>query len=171
MQIDLPAHTVIDEHWLKSVGFKWHQFDRQPNKQWLLWLGSCQDCPDRRLFSGAEDIGIELARSGMGDWFCWFRSDVAGRYHRFIHVRHMTTTDQVIRLVEAISGLPWNPDNHIYGVVRCTQCANALIGQSNRLDLELLRRSSPWTEHEKDESRSRPLIEHVDAAIKGGLAK
>jgi hypothetical protein len=29
----------------------------------------------------------------------------------------------------------------------------------------------PRTEHEKDETRDRPLIDHVDAAIKGGLAK
>ena len=29
----------ITEEWLKEVGFKWHQLARQPEKQWLLWLG------------------------------------------------------------------------------------------------------------------------------------
>ena len=33
--IDLP----LTEEWLKENGFKWHQFDRQPDKHWLLWLG------------------------------------------------------------------------------------------------------------------------------------
>lgn len=32
-------NNPITEEWLKSVGFKWHQLDRRPEKQWLLWLG------------------------------------------------------------------------------------------------------------------------------------
>jgi hypothetical protein len=26
----------ITEEWLKAVGFRWRQIDRQPSKQWLL---------------------------------------------------------------------------------------------------------------------------------------
>lgn len=41
----------ITEEWLKSVGFKWHQFDRQPDKHWLLWLGGgLKERPSRRAF-------------------------------------------------------------------------------------------------------------------------
>ncbi len=32
--------ALITEDWLYAVGFRWHQLDRQPNKQWLLWLGN-----------------------------------------------------------------------------------------------------------------------------------
>jgi len=32
--------VILTEEWLKRVGFKWHQLDRQPDKHWLLWLGS-----------------------------------------------------------------------------------------------------------------------------------
>lgn len=162
---------MITEDWLKSVGFKWSQFDRQPTKQWTLWLGSCLDCPDRRMFAGTEDLGIELADGQNGTWFCWLRSDSAHRYHRFIHIRHLKTQDQVVRLVEAFTGLPWNTRNHIYGSVLCQRCADRSREESERLDQRLLRSAYPWTEHERDETRDRPLIDHVDAAIKGGLAK
>jgi hypothetical protein len=47
--------------------------------------------------------------------FCWLRSDCAGRYHRFIHLRHVANRSDVMALVTAISGRPWTPENHIYG--------------------------------------------------------
>lgn len=52
-----PMSEPITEEWLKSVGFKWHQFVRQPD----------------------------------------------------------TTCGDVIALVEAITGQPWDPENHLYG--------------------------------------------------------
>lgn len=56
---------LITEDWLKESGFKWHQFDRQPNKQWLLWLaGVFADG-----FTGFEDLGIELSANHDGTWF------------------------------------------------------------------------------------------------------
>ena len=51
----------ITEEWLREVGFKWHQFDRQPTKHWLLWLA---DTFPRRMFHDNEDFGIELAALG-----------------------------------------------------------------------------------------------------------
>lgn len=50
--------ALITEEWLKSVGFKWHQFDRQAVKEWLLWLGDVCDPGD------AEALGIELHGDG-----------------------------------------------------------------------------------------------------------
>lgn len=46
----------ITDEWLKSVGFKWHQFDRQPGK---LWLGG--GLKEKPCLTSYEDIGIELA--------------------------------------------------------------------------------------------------------------
>jgi hypothetical protein len=74
----------ITEEWLKEVGFKWHQFDRQPDKQWLLWLGDHTDSGD------TQALGIELTVGTRGEfWFCWLRSDTSHRYSRFLHIRHM----------------------------------------------------------------------------------
>jgi hypothetical protein len=167
----------ITEDWLKSVGFKWHQFDRQPDKQWLLWLGG--GLKQKPALTCSEDIGIELAantppRDGeIKDWFCWLRSDGAGRYHRFIHLRHIETRNDVIGLVEAISGRPWTPENHIYGSLHSPANADRIRLDRQRLDQRLIHESGPfnkWAEIEKDDTRGRALPEHMTAAIKGGLA-
>ena len=52
---------LITEDWLKSVGFKWDQFERQPTKNWTLWLGGCQECHRQNNWTGPEDFGITLA--------------------------------------------------------------------------------------------------------------
>jgi hypothetical protein len=173
--IDEPPHwalpALISEDWLKSVGFKWHQLDRQNSKHWLLWLG-------RGLNQGAglmdsEDIGVELAanvphRDGRTpDWFCWFRSDCAGRYHRFIHVRHLTTNIEVVRLVEAIIGYPFDPANNMYGSVLTPEPAAATRDRdAARLDRQMMLEPSPfykWADVEKDDTRGRALPEHLEA--------
>src|SRR6185436_19416447 len=102
---------LITEDWLKEVGFRWHQLDRQPDKHWLLWLGRATPGP-----SALEDIGIEVAPNRDGKWFCWFRSDAAHLYSRFVHVRYLSCPGELIRLVEAITGLLWEPRNHFFGV-------------------------------------------------------
>lgn len=161
---------LISESWLKDVGFKWHQFDRQPNKQWLLWLG---DAMDDRMTS-YEDIGVELAlndnRHDAPFWFCWLRGDSAGRYHRFIHVRHLQTRAELIRLVEGLTNQDWNPANHLYGCARTPEAAERI----RREDAERADRMGKWPtwyDYEKDESRGRPTIEHAEAAIKNGGAQ
>src|SRR4051812_37765117 len=106
--------TEITEEWLKSAGFKWHQLDRQPDKHWLLWLGPAIDDG----MTSFEDLGIELApRWKQNGWFCWLRSDPAGRSHRFIHIRHIHTTEELILLIEGITGRKWSPANNLYGAM------------------------------------------------------
>lgn len=29
----------LTEEWLRQAGFRWDQLDRQPTKQWTLWMG------------------------------------------------------------------------------------------------------------------------------------
>lgn len=166
------GNDPITEDWLREVGFKWHQFDRQPNKQWLLWLGSA--CGEWGC--STEDVGIELApmasRAVDNDerWFCWLRSDLSHRYSRFLHVRHIRARRDVIAMVEAITGQPWNPELHLYGSVHHPKHAEQLKADRQRLDIVLAERPT-WYETEKDESRGRPLREHMEAAVKNGGAK
>lgn len=164
----------ITEDWLRSVGFKWHQFDRQPEKQWVLWLGGALREPDgsRGMFCGTEDLGVELAYNSMFDhWYCWIRCDSSHRYHRFIHIRHMREQSDLIRLIEALTGQQWRPENNIYGAMQTPEVAARMMAESERLDRRIHAMQHPWTEHEKDGDRCRPEIQHVDAAIKGGLAR
>ena len=164
--------SPITEEWLKAVGFKWHQLDRQPSKHWLLWLGDALS-GEGPAFTSFEDIGIELAdmryQNSSGEivgreaWFCWFRGDSAGRYHRFIHVRHLRWQDEVTKLVEAITGQGWNPENHLYGSARTPEHAARIREEDERLDRRLQRDGYPWSEVEKDQTRGRALPEHLEA--------
>jgi hypothetical protein len=165
------SEDSITDEWLKGVGFKWHQLERQPNKHWLLWLG---DAVGQGLFTSFEDIGIEVtsgqylnsAGELVGDpkWFSWLRSDAAGRYHRFIHLRHISTRGELIALIEAISGQAWNPSNHLYGSLRTPEQAEGIRRRDQELDRRLTREGYPWSDLERDESVGRPLPEHLVAA-------
>lgn len=156
----------ITEDWLKSAGFKWHQLERQPSKHWLIWLGDAGGGGD------FEDIGVEVAsmryENGRGEmigreeWFVWFRSDCAGRYHRFIHVRHMRFQHELVKLVEAVSGQDWNPENHLYGSVRTPSRAEAIRKDDERMDRRM-QRETKWYGIEKDDTRGRALPEHYEA--------
>lgn len=48
---------AITEDWLKAIGFKWHNLELQPDKHWLLWLGSAQ----YNNTTCYEDLGVEVA--------------------------------------------------------------------------------------------------------------
>lgn len=167
---------VITEDWLREVGFKWHQLERQTHKHWLLWLGDAVG-----FITSYEDIGIEVApmayRNRAGEitnpddadfWYVWLRSDCAGRYRRFIHVRRMRARNDLVKLIEAITGQEWNPENHLYGSVRTPQQAEAIRKREQDLDRRLTRESHPWYEVEKDESRGRALPDHMEENIKLG---
>jgi len=157
----------ITEDWLREVGFKWHQFDRQPDKHWLLWLGRAID--DR--MTGAEDLGLEVAPIRHDDeWFCWLRSDACYRYHRFIHLRHLKTRGELIAIVSALTGKPWNPVLHIFGMAHSERSAEWIAQERSRLDLVLYERGPAWYDSEKDQDRGRPLVEHMEAAVKSGGA-
>lgn len=175
MDMDAP----LDEDWLKAVGFKWHQFDRQPNRHWLLWLGEA--AADQGSFTSYEDIGIEIAAGWWlnsngkrinddGRWFCWLRDDAGGHYHRFIHIRHIRTRGDVVRLVEAITGQTWNPANHLYGSCRKPTTAARIREEDQRLDRQLMRAGHPWSPIEEDDTMGGALPEHLaahEAAKKG----
>lgn len=158
----------ITEEWLRSVGFKWHEFERSGGKHWLLWLaGAFADG-----FTSFEDLGIELTSGTRdGTWFCWLRGDYSHRYSRFIHIRHLRTQAEVIQLVEACTGLPWNPENHRCGSVRTEKQMEWFRREDERLDRRLMRESHPWRDIEKDDSRGGALPEHMQAAIDAGKAK
>jgi hypothetical protein len=173
----------ITEDWLKSAGFKWHQFERQTDKHWLLWLGDASR--ERHSFATFEDIGIELApcwwknskgddAGDLGKWFCWFRADSSGRYHRFIHIRHLRTVGELVRLVEAITGQKWDPANNLYGSMRKPEDAERIRQENQRFDRRMMLESPPsakWSDIEKDDTRGRALPEHVTAAEKARSGK
>lgn len=155
------AAVPITEEWLRSVGFKWHQLERQPSKHWLLWLGNAVE---GGMFTSFEDIGIEIAAGVRdGTWFCWFRGDSAGRYHRFIHLRHLRWTHEVVLICEAVSGQSWNPDNHISGSMMNPTQAARIRAESRRFDHELRRGNPKWSDVEEDDDRGRALPEHLEA--------
>lgn len=169
------AEAPITEEWLKDAGFKWHQLDRQPDKHWLLWIGGA--LKDSHGLTSYEDLGVELAPAwwknrneedvgNIGSWHCWLRSDAAGRYHRFIHIRPMRAAGDVVGLIEAMTGQAWDIQNHMYGSVYRPEAAARLRKEHQRLDRELTLGASPhskWYGVEKDDSRGRALPEHLEA--------
>lgn len=164
------AAMPITEDWLRSAGFKWHQLERQPDKHWLLWLGSAMPMG---FLCAIEDIGVEVAPVGRGlEWFCWLRSDASHRYGRFVHIRHMATTGELVRLIEALTGQVWNPQNNFYGSMLRPDDADRARVERERLDLKMLGEGwSNWQSSEDDDARGRPLLDHMQAAIDAGKAK
>jgi hypothetical protein len=157
---------LITEDWLKSVGFRWSQIELQPHKHWILWLGGAID--DGSLID-REDIGIEITPmrfnnangDGVGSdaWFCWLRSDAAGRYHRFIHLRHIRTQADLIAIIVAISGQAWAPENHYHGGILSPRQAERYRKRADRLDLKI-RDQDTWYDLEKDQTAGGALPEH-----------
>lgn len=127
----------ITEDWLKEVGFRWRQLERQPTKHWTLWLGGVMGA-----MTDMEDIGIEVsANAGLdADWFCWLRSDAAGLYSRFIHVRHLRTRAELIHMIEGLTGQAWDPANHLYGCVHTPERSARLREEHERVDRKFAKR-------------------------------
>lgn len=160
----------LDEAWLKAMGFKWHQMERQPQKHWVLWLGSA--LPAGPSFRDAQDLGIEVSRCSRDpEWHCWLRDDSGHRYSRFIHLRYIRTPRDLLHIVEAIIGTTFDPGNCWYGSLRTPDQATAIRREHERLDRKWLSESRPWREIEADDSRGRPLAEHMQAAIDAGKAR
>lgn len=154
--IDMP----ITEEWLKEAGFKWHQLERQPDKHWLLWLG---DAIGSGFMTSYEDIGVEVAPMfKRQEWFCWLRSDSAGLYHRFIHLRHISSTGDLVGIIEGITGKKWDIANNLYGSIRSPAHAAQIREEHDRLDRRVMRQT-PWSEIEKDPHIGRALPEHREA--------
>lgn len=163
VMIDMP----LTEEWLKEAGFKRHQLERQPDKHWLLWIG---DAIGNGFVASYEDLGIEVAPMlKKAEWFWWLRSDSAGLCHRFIHLRHISSTGELIAVIEGITGKKWNVANNLYGSMRSPEHAARIRAEDDRLDRKIMRQT-PWSEIEKDQYIGRALPEHREAyeKTKGG---
>jgi hypothetical protein len=163
----------ITEEWLREAGFKWHQLDRQYEKQWLLWLGDVVFWREGGFrFMGGEDLGIEVSQSS-DHWKCWLRSDYAHRYSRFIFVRDLHFQHELIALIETITSQTFDPRNNLYGTMHIPKHAAKIREEDKRREKRLdARRLQPnWREIEKDDSRGRPLPEHLQAAEDTRLKK
>lgn len=175
----------ITEEWLKASGFKWAQLDRQLHKHWILWLGDAvRENGGDNSFTSYEDIGIEITPNWWlnsagervndnGRWFCWLRSDAAGLYHRFIHIRHMSLQIDVVRFVEAITGQPWTPEWHVGGSCRGPKGAEQMRKYAQRADVDLMVHGHPWHDIERDPDRAgantatlRELVDRQTGRIK-----
>lgn len=155
--------TPLTEEFLRNAGFKWHQLERQPEKHWLLWLGDAVR-EDGLSFTSFEDIGLVVAEHtpADGNWFCWLRSDLGGRYSRFIHIRYLQTQEELIQLCEALTGQTWDPENNLYGSMRKPAVATRIRKDDERFDRKIMK-GNKWSETEKDDSMGRALPEHLEA--------
>jgi len=163
----------LSEEWLKANGFRWHQLERQPHKMWTLWLGDA--VADGNGFTSYEDLGVEVANCGAPlagrerygaftpKWNCWFRSDYARRYTRFIHIRYLQFVDELAALIEGITGLPFDASNNVNGCAYRRRDAERLLQADERLDLRWLRECRKWNLIEEDDSRGHALPEHYGA--------
>lgn len=154
------ASELLSEDWLKANGFKWHQLDRQPSRHWLLWIG---EAVRAGMFASYEDLGVEVAYSRDGRWFCWLRDDAGGRYHRFIHLRMIETAGDLVGIIEGLVGRPFDPALCFYGSLRTPESAARIREADERLDRRLNRDFAPWSSLERDPDGGRPLPEHLEA--------
>lgn len=128
----------ITEDWLRDCGFKWEQHDRQPTKHWVLWIGAA--CVDYDRTNSSDALGIELAKvDPPGDvyknlWFCWIRSDIAGRYTRIIHVRYLFLQSEVEFIISALTGREVNWKHSLYGSLLSPKVAEQMLNDRMRLD-------------------------------------
>lgn len=155
---------LITAEWLHEIGFRWHQLDRQPDKHWLLWLGNALG-----RMTSFEDLGMELAPGAYEgpnqptSWFCWLRADTSHRYSRFLHVRHLKTRAEVTRLIEALSGQPFQATNTWGGSLYTGPQIESLNRSRERLDHQFRERGPKWHDVEKDDSRGPALADHLKA--------
>ncbi len=96
----------ITEEWLASVGFKYRDpEERQPFKHWTL------------TFREHDDYGLYLETTAPGwlnrngehiaadqGWYLWL-----GRGHKHFHLRHVFEREEIIAIVEALTGQKWEP--------------------------------------------------------------
>jgi hypothetical protein len=145
----------ITEEWLRETGFKWEQLERQPSKHWILWLAAaCIDPVERRAFASNDDLGIELAAGDQCEawWYCWLRADYAGRYSRFLHVRHVTEISEVVAIIEALTGRKWDAADCMYGSFHPPEIAARFREENKRLDRAI---AADWGDRNDDDPSQR----------------
>lgn len=118
------GNELITDEWLKAMGFRQQPpHDRQPTAHWLLWFGHTSE---ERAFGSFDDAGLELCATQLqrvasydkdDRYHAWLRSDFSHSRGRFLHIRYITTRADVVTLVEALSGVPWDPSWHRLGEV------------------------------------------------------
>lgn len=98
--------TALTEEWLGEVGFKYREpGERQAWRHWTL------------TFSEPDDHGMYLETTKPGwlnrngehigadhGWFLWL-----GRSTQLIHLRHVTEREEIVAVVEALTGQKWEP--------------------------------------------------------------
>lgn len=98
--------VALTEEWLGEVGFKYREPEEwQPWRHWTLTFGEPDD----------YGMYLETTKSGWlnrhGDhigadhgWYLWL-----GRGTQHIHLRHVTEREEIIAVVEALTGQKWEP--------------------------------------------------------------
>jgi hypothetical protein len=178
------AREPITDDWLRAAGFKWSQIERQPSRHWILWLAGCMglDADGKgERYADAHDFGIEIAsaswvgRTGIsfyeGVWHCWLRADTSSLYSRFLHVRHLRYTDEVVQMVEGLTGQTWDVGNNIGGVMMHPKHAARYLAERERLDRRLLRDGHKWHDTENDGDRAGATAQHLQMAVESGKAQ
>ena len=101
-----PPTAEITEEWLAEVGFKYRDpVERQIFRHWTLTFS---EPSDHGLYIETTMPGV-INRQGKHigtehGWFVWL-----GRESKFFHTRHMVYRHEMIALVEALTGQPWEP--------------------------------------------------------------
>ena len=72
------------------------------------------------------------------------------------------TTDDLIQIIEGITGVPFHSANVMYGCLRKLEVAVWMRCEADRLDNVIRRERPPWRETEKDDSIGRPLEDHLE---------
>jgi len=130
---------MITEDWLRDCGFKWEQHERQPAKHWVLWIGlACLDYSQTQM---PDSLGIEVSPvesylfPGYENlWYCWIRNDIAGRYSRIIHVRHIALQEELESIISALTGRKVDWSDSMYGMLHSPDRAERMRQERMRLD-------------------------------------
>lgn len=150
------GQRIITEEWLTEIGFKWFDVERS-GKHWILWIGDCLPSnPYHGRTNSRDDFGIELSKFNNDEdvWSIFYRADYAGRYTRFIYVRDVWTRAQLIGLIEAIIGIPFEKDNAMYGnLFSPQQMARIKAEEKHRIDRQMALERR-WRSDEKDDSKA-----------------
>ena len=107
----------LTEEWLASVGFRRKtRQERQPFDHWEIRINTDPESVMHDLYIETTLPGFERdgehVNIGNGGWFLWL-----GRSHAFIHLRHIKTQREMIDVIEAISGKPWDAAHHKWGSI------------------------------------------------------
>lgn len=106
--------AAITEEWLAEVGFKYREpRERQPFRHWTMTFAEQNDYGlyIETTMPGWINARGEHVGADMG-WFLWL-----GRDNKFIHLRHVNNREEIVAIVEALSGATWEPTK--MGHVRC----------------------------------------------------